>query len=109
MTWLLRTIGVGIAGVALYGGFFALWARIDSDEELRGIIYFDFFLGGMLALAFLLLDIPAPQGASPSWRYKVLMILWGVVSALLIAWHCDQVRIRSSAAEEGLRKAGSAP
>src|SRR5206468_8825714 len=70
----------------------------SSDlEELKTIELIDFTLGGVFALAFVLVFTPAQWKAHSAWLVAVIgaAVVWLCVSGSLIWTHREQVRIRS--------------
>ena len=95
---LLKALGLLLAGAALVGTCFAMWFRLESEDELRMIEQVDMALGAMFALALILLLMPIRlQGARP-WVLTAVgaALLWVVVSSSLIWSHREQFRIRST-------------
>jgi hypothetical protein len=90
---------VVIGLLAAFQAFAASLARIDSGGELDELVTLDVIIGGMSAVALLLVAAPALPGVSVRWRAAVVVaagVLWAVASGALIWHHEEQVRIRST-------------
>jgi general secretion pathway protein G len=90
LAWLC---GLALAAVALPLAFFALWARIDSLEDLAFARAMDLFIG----LAFGAIVLLLGAGARSRWTLVGgAVAVCVLVSGLLLFWHDLQVRMRSA-------------
>jgi hypothetical protein len=94
----LRFLGVILAGAASVEAFFAMCFRVEGADELREIERLDFELGGVFALALVLLFAPSRLKARSAWLLTVTgaAFIWMCVSGLLIWNHRVEDRIRSA-------------
>jgi predicted tellurium resistance membrane protein TerC len=94
----LRVLGVVLAGAASVEAFFAMCFRLEGSHELRMIERLGLDLGGVFALAFVLLFAPSRIKAPWAWLFTVAgaALIWMCVSGSLIWKHREQDRIRSA-------------
>ena len=98
----LTTIGAMLIPLAGLLFFFALMARIDSQEELSYIRVMDVVIGLMLAASFALAREPKPVRRRVTM--SVALVIWLLASGLLLLWHELQVHLRTSAAAYGITR-----
>jgi hypothetical protein len=82
----LRVLGLILAVVALHEAFFAMIFRLESSFELRQMELHDLDIGGVFALAFVLLFGPGRWKAPRAWLLTALcaLLVWGLASGALI-------------------------
>ncbi len=92
----LSTILTVVAGILF---FFAMMARIDTQEEHASIRVTDVVIGLMFAGAFAL----RRSGVFVSWRPALAtLLIWLMVSGGLVSCHELQVHVRSTGAQRGI-------
>jgi hypothetical protein len=86
-----RWCGSGLLVVALFFAFFAVWARIDTLDDLYVIRLWDIGLGFLCAIGLLL-------HSERRWSSRANVIAgvatWVCVSGAFLLWHQAQVQIR---------------
>ena len=93
----LRYIAVLLARWASLCVYYAMWFRMEGSSELRLAEEMDLEVGGMFALAFILLFAPGRIRAPKAWLLAAIgaASIWVGVSGWLIHIHREQDRIRS--------------
>jgi hypothetical protein len=95
---ILSTVLTVVAGILF---FFAMMARIDTQEEHASIRVTDVVIGLMFAGAFAL----RRPGVFASWRPAlVALLIWLMVSGGLVSCHEFQVHVRTSGAQRGITR-----
>ncbi len=97
--WLLRIVGVAVGGCALLVGASATMFRMDSAGELEWILQLDTIVGLALALAVVLVRVPASGAGNARWHGLTAIgavAVWVMVSGGLVWSHLEQHRIRST-------------
>jgi len=98
--WLLRIFGLLLGGYALLGAASStLFARPGTAGQLEQVIWGDVRVGATLALAVVLVLLPAAGSGTPRrfWLTALAaVVIGGVVSGGLVWWHVEQHRIEKS-------------
>jgi hypothetical protein len=96
--YVLRILGGLLAVVGVVQADFAMWFRLESEGELREIEQVDFALGGIFAIAFVLLLGPSRLKAPWAWLLTLTCaaVIWLCVAGFLIWSHEEQHRLRSA-------------
>jgi hypothetical protein len=95
---LLRLVGVALALAASYVALAAVWARMDSWEEVVFVLRLDAVLGLSFAVALVLFLGPSCTAARRDWLWLLggAIVLAVCVSGPLLWIHWEQYRIRST-------------
>jgi hypothetical protein len=94
---LFKVCGLTLALLASFFGFFALWFRADTDEELALGRMADTAVGVMFAVAFLFARLPPPSVYRLGWRYRTALgmaLVWAGTGGPLLFLHAAVARVR---------------
>jgi hypothetical protein len=94
---LLRILGAVIGGCALLMAFPAWMFRMDSGDELPFILRVDVVIGLALAVAVILLRVPAAGEGTARWHAWTAawaLLAWLLLFGGLAGCHYAQCRVR---------------